>query len=222
MKSFICASFLIAAVCANDIFVTNNCNRTIWVGIVASPGKDLPDEGGFALEPTARRPITVSSDWVGRIWGRTNCNENGTCETGDCEKGIQCNGNGPKAPVTVAEVTLGALSWDFYDVSLADGHNVPISFGPANGTDVDCDQAGCVSDLNEICPPELSVTNDDGETIGCSSFCGDNPNECEDSEYVEIFRQACPHAYVHSFDDAGNLLNCESELKADLEVIFCP
>lgn len=86
MKHFTCASFLIAAVCANTIFVTNNCNETIWIGITADPGKDLPVNGGFALDPIARTPLRVASDWAGRIWGRTKCSENGTCETGDCGK----------------------------------------------------------------------------------------------------------------------------------------
>lgn len=116
---------------------------------------------------------------------------------------------------------MGVLSWDFYDVSLADGYNLPITFGPANETKVDCDIAGCVSDLNEICPPELSAVNDIGDTIGCSRICGENPDECEDSEYLGIFRLACPHAYAHTYDDAGNIMTCDSGLKADLEVIFC-
>ena len=85
-ETFHLRKFLIAAVGANTIFVTNNCNETIWIGITADPGKDLPDNGGFALDPIARRPLSVTSDWAGRIWGRTKCSENGTCETGDCGK----------------------------------------------------------------------------------------------------------------------------------------
>lgn len=81
--------------------ITNSCQETIYPGIVTQTGL-APSSGGFQLFPGASRNFTVSGDWQGRVWGRTNCSFNsaGTgpssggygkaCSTGDCGGIIDC------------------------------------------------------------------------------------------------------------------------------------
>ena len=81
--------------------ITNSCQETIYPGIVTQTGI-APSLGGFQLLPGASRNFTVSGDWQGRVWGRTNCSFNsaGTgpssggygkaCSTGDCGGIIDC------------------------------------------------------------------------------------------------------------------------------------
>ena len=46
---------------------------------------------------------------------------------------------------------------DYYDVSLVDGYNVAIDMRPYDGSGANCLPAGCVSDLNSVCPAGLAV-----------------------------------------------------------------
>lgn len=87
------------------IVITNSCPDTIWPGIGTQHGIG-PGVGGFELAPGETRPLFVSSDWQGRVWGRTNCsfNDEGTgpsnlngvngngaaCMTGDCFGRLDC------------------------------------------------------------------------------------------------------------------------------------
>jgi hypothetical protein len=82
------------------LLVTNNCPDNIWPGISTQSGKG-PSENGFKLEPGETKNQTVSEDWQGRVWGRTNCtfNSDGTgpkdggykaCASGDCNGILNC------------------------------------------------------------------------------------------------------------------------------------
>ena len=87
------------------IVITNSCPDTIWPGIGTQKGIG-PGVGGFELAPGETRPLFVSPDWQGRVWGRTNCsfNDEGTgpsnlngvngngaaCMTGDCFGRLDC------------------------------------------------------------------------------------------------------------------------------------
>lgn len=87
------------------LVVTNNCPGTIWPAIGTQAGKG-PTSQGFELATGASMNQTVSGDWQGRIWGRTNCsfnaagtgasNLNGNngggaaCTTGDCAGVLNC------------------------------------------------------------------------------------------------------------------------------------
>lgn len=84
------------------IRVTNNCREDIYPAVFTQHGVG-PQDTGFGLSPDDFRDITVSADWQGRIWGRTNCT-NGTddnsrtgqgwqrCTTGDCGMFPGCQG----------------------------------------------------------------------------------------------------------------------------------
>jgi len=82
------------------LVVTNNCADTVYPGIVTQSG-DGPSQTGFELQPGDQNSQTVSIDWQGRVWGRTNCsfNSQGTgpsnggykaCGTGDCNGIVNC------------------------------------------------------------------------------------------------------------------------------------
>jgi beta-mannosidase len=82
------------------LLVTNHCPETIWPGISTQSG-DGPPETGFELQPGDMFNQTVSEDWQGRVWGRTNCSFNsaGTgpregggraCRSGDCNGILNC------------------------------------------------------------------------------------------------------------------------------------
>lgn len=82
------------------LLVTNNCPNDIWPGISTQSGNG-PDTTGFKLSPGETKNQTVSEDWQGRVWGRTNCsfNDDGSgpaqgsgraCYSGDCNGILNC------------------------------------------------------------------------------------------------------------------------------------
>jgi len=83
------------------LVITNNCADDIYPGITTQSGTG-PSHTGFQLSSGSTNNLTVSSDWQGRIWGRTNCSFNGdgtgpsnnspgkACGTGDCNGLLNC------------------------------------------------------------------------------------------------------------------------------------
>ena len=82
--------------------VTNKCSDNIHPALLTQSGTP-PNTSGFPLTSGTSRDLTVSADWQGRIWGRTNCtfDQNGkpqsgqgerVCTTGDCGQFLQCQG----------------------------------------------------------------------------------------------------------------------------------
>lgn len=91
---------------SKPLSIVNQCPETIWPAIATQAGTG-PSSQGFSLAVGATQNMTVSSDWQGRVWGRTNCsfNQAGTgaansgltgggtaCTTGDCGGIISCRG----------------------------------------------------------------------------------------------------------------------------------
>jgi Thaumatin family len=78
-----------------SITVSNNCTEDIYPGISTQNGNP-PSENGFLLQPGQSQMVTVSSNWQGRIWPRTNCSfpnnnaPNKACNTGDCAGALNC------------------------------------------------------------------------------------------------------------------------------------
>ena len=148
----------------------------------------------------------------------------------------------------MAEFTLdGWGGQDYYDVSLVDGYNLPIQIKPIEGTyrkvsdsPYDCNPAGCYSDLNAICPQELQVWNYNiNWIIACKSAClkfntdqyccrgayasheSCNPKNWP-VNYAAIFKQACPTAYSHAYDDESSSFTCQGNPTTGYEIVFCP
>ncbi|KAL6982670.1 Thaumatin-like protein 1 [Sarracenia purpurea var. burkii] len=218
--------------------MVNNCDHTVWPGILSNAGIAPLSTTGFALEKGESQTIDVPSSWGGRLWGRSFCTEDSTgkftCVTGDCGSGkIDCAGGNAAPPATLAEFTLdGSGGLDFYDVSLVDGYNLPMLVVPQGGTGGNCTATGCVVDLNGACPSELRVTSFDGDSVACKSACEafrqdqyccsgaySTPNTCKASSYSEMFKNACPRAYSYAYDDGTSTFTCAG---ADYVITFCP
>lgn len=222
----------------------NQCEYTVWPGILSGAGTAQLSTTGFPLNSGDSFPVSVPASWSGRMWGRSICSQDSTtgkftCLTGDCGSGtVECSGGGAAPPATLAEFTLnGAGGLDFYDVSLVDGYNLPMVIAPEGGGN--CTITGCVADLNTACPSELKVVsavatgNGGGEgCVACRSACeafGDpkyccsgaygTPDTCKPSAYSEVFKNACPRAYSYAYDDGTSTFTCAS---ADYTITFCP
>jgi hypothetical protein len=118
--------------------IKNNCSYR--VAPVIAPGQGSP---ALSFNPVELKGyeyllgIPMPHGWSGRIWGRTDCSTDGTgkftCATGDCGSGrLECDGGGEPAPAaTVVEFALGGKGGtDTYDISLADGYNLPMLVAP--------------------------------------------------------------------------------------------
>lgn len=230
---FFAATFLPAG--ATTLSLYNKCSHPVWPGIQPSSGRPILARGGFMLRPKKAYSIHLPSGWSGRVWGRQDCRFDsagrGKCATGDCGKGLYCNGAGGAPPATLAEITLG--SQDFYDVSLVDGYNLGISIQPFKGSSGKCGYAGCVRDLNDVCPSGLQVrSGSDNKVVACKSACsafgsprycctGDygSPQNCKPTSYSKLFKQACPRAYSYAYDDPTSIVTC---VGGSYLVTFCP
>lgn len=221
--------------------IQNQCSYTIWPGTLSGNGAAILGKGGFSLAPGASVNLTAPSGWSGRFWARTGCKfdraGNGQCTTGNCPGGLNCIGGGTP-PVTLAEFTIGSAGnggKDFYDVSLVDGYNVGVGIWADRGTG-DCQYAGCVADLNHVCPRELRVSGGGGagagSVVACKSAClafnteefcctGEHstPETCSPTQYSEIFKKACPTAYSYAYDDASSTFTCSG---SSYRITFCP
>ncbi|CAI0469335.1 unnamed protein product, partial [Linum tenue] len=154
----------------------------------------------------------------GRFWARTECYWNSTgqfnCPTGDCGTGqVSCNGAGGNPPVSPGN--------DFYDVSLVDGFNLPVSVAPSGGTGRNCTTSSCHGNVNAVCPAELAVKGADGSVIACMSACDAfHLPQCRPSTYSEIFKGQCPQAYSYAYDDTTSTFSCGGG--ANYAIVFCP
>lgn len=194
-------------------------------------------DGGFFLPSGQTRQIKAPFTWTGRLWARTGCNfgpsSKPACQTGDCDGRLACNGSIGLPPATLVEFSLqpDKSKPSFYDVSLVDGYNLPVSISskPVNS---DCHISGCMKNLNTLCPQELQVLNGKGEVAACRSACSafdldmfccrneyGNPEKCKPSVYSKLFKDACPSYFSYAFDMPPPLVNCGSK---EYVITFCP
>jgi len=137
------------------ISLVNNCSFPIYPAFLTTNGT-APYTSGFYLDSKQTRDVWVGWDWVGRLWGRTNCTfylanattnakikdvvDNftipdgqklaGSCLTGDCGSAIECVLSG-LAPTTLAEFTItGWMDQTYYDISLVDGYDLDMKITP--------------------------------------------------------------------------------------------
>ena len=139
-------------------------------------GGEIPNvPTGWEQPAGAVQEFDVPENWIsGRLWGRTGCDfstplpGSTQCVTGACNGGLLCDpqtGTGVP-PASLAEWTFGGDGIDWYDVSLVDGSNIPMSI-TAEG----CPTADCPADLNVGCPDELAQRDGAGNILGCKSAC---------------------------------------------------
>ena len=221
--------------------VINRCNQVIWAGTHGD--NEIPANGGFRLGPGESYSFPVRNKWTGgRVWARTGCDANGmNCETGDCGA-TYCTGRTVFDAVTLAEFGLDSdfLGLDFWDISLVDGYNVPVSIEPVPGTVQNgdkCHRISCSFDFN-VCPNNFVQWGHSSNLAGCKSACsalregryccpydqGYNPDNCFPSDYSRIFKNQCPDAYSYAFDDDTSTFACISSTpySSGYTVTFCP
>ncbi|KAJ8754134.1 hypothetical protein K2173_002032 [Erythroxylum novogranatense] len=218
---------------------TNNCLYTVWPATLKGNGPQLSTTG-FELPSKATRSLAVPAPFSGRFWARTQCFNNTasgkfTCKTGDCASGqIACNGAGGVPPISLVEFTLAPNNGqDFYDVSLVDGFNLPVSVSPQGGSGNNCTTTTCTGNVNTICPSELSVRGSDGNVVACKSACEyfnqpqycctgryGTPDTCKPTNFSMIFKEKCPQAYSYAYDDKSSTFSCTGG--ANYAITFCP
>ncbi|KAF9778660.1 thaumatin-like protein [Thelephora terrestris] len=232
--------------------VTNHCPFTIWPALYTdlNVAKSVPSQPtGWEQASGTTVTFTAPYNWTaGRIWGRTECNFSvnpgpNSCATGGCNGGLLCDPNTGTGipPVSVAEWTLGVNGLpDYYDVSLVDGSNLPMTVTSNKG----CPTASCPVDLNPACPSGLAYRDPSGVIVGCKSACfanlsgnpANSPNCCSGSfntpqtcpasgvSYYHYFKDQCPNAYAYAYDESSGtaLWTCDSNLSSDYTLVFCP
>ncbi|KAF9045536.1 thaumatin-like protein [Panaeolus papilionaceus] len=254
MKTAILTALTIASGAAARTFtVYNACPFTIWPALFTdlNVGTAVPNQvTGWEAKAYTKVTFNVPDNWkAGRIWGRRNCdfskgNGPNSCLSGGCNGGLRCAtvGGTGVPPATVAEWTLSAAGGnDWYDVSLVDGYNLPMSITNNKG----CPVADCPVDLGPNCPAPLKGPYDSvGFPVGCKSACAANldgnqansPNCCSGQfstpatcpasnvAYYSYFKNNCPRSYAYAYDEASKtaLWTCPSNLKADYTLTFCP
>jgi hypothetical protein len=128
----------------------------------------------------------------------------------------------PFRPLLLNRFTLSASDGlDYYDVSLVDGYNLPVSITSSAGFHV----ADCPVDLGPNCPAGLQGPFDStGFPVGCKSDClvdsnpGNSPSCCSGSyntpatcpssgvPHYTYFKSNCPNSYVYGEKDLSSLL----------------
>ncbi|KAK2989059.1 hypothetical protein RJ640_018848 [Escallonia rubra] len=214
---FLFISILFTSTNAATFNIRNNCPFTVWAGAVPGGGRQLDNGQTWDLDVPA-------GTTGGRIWPRTNCNFDGagrgSCQTGDCNGLLQCQGYG-SPPNTLAEFGLnGFQNLDFFDISLVDGFNTAMEFIPtSNG----CTSGPtCTADINGQCPNELKAPG--GCNNPCTVFKTDeyccNSGNCEPTDFSRFFKTRCPTAYSYPKDDSTSTFTCPGG--TNYRVVFCP
>jgi hypothetical protein len=249
LASTVAAASLAAPALARQFTVKNNCAYTVWPGLYTdlNVAQNVPDQAtGWEAPAGSSVSFSVPDNWkAGRIWGRTDCDFSTnpgptSCSTGGCNGGLECDKNTGTGvpPATVAEFTFqGDGNQDWFDVSLVDGFNIPMTIT----NNKDCPVPSCPADLNADCPSDLA-DNVNGKIVGCKSAClvdsnpTDSPNCCSGSHntadtcppsgvsHYDYFKGKCPDAYAYAYDESSGtaLWTCDSGKTADYTITFCP
>ncbi|EJC99749.1 thaumatin-like protein [Fomitiporia mediterranea MF3/22] len=241
---YLTALAVAASTQARTFTVKNKCSYTVWPAIYTDKSSPVkPDHPtGWEAKAGSEVSFNVPDGWKsGRIWGRKDCDFSknpgpNSCPAGGCNGGLECDastGTGVP-PASLAEWTLNGDGLDWYDVSLVDGFNLPISITNNKG----CPLSDCPKDLAPDCPSQLKKNG------GCLSACAanldghpqDSANCCSGShntaatcpskgvQFYSYFKQGCPNSYVYAYDEGSGtaLRNCSSSLSADYTLTFCP
>ncbi|SEU08660.1 thaumatin family protein [Stigmatella erecta] len=115
------------------------------------------------------------------------------------------------------ENAFGYASWDWFNLSYVDAHNLPLKIIPYDlGTGTTCtgQTRSCVKDLLPGCPETGKLRNAAGKVIACVSRDRDNPN----STVAKYFDASCSQSYSWSGDDSV-MAACNAE---DFDIVFCP
>ncbi|XP_063942216.1 thaumatin-like protein 1 [Daucus carota subsp. sativus] len=214
--SLIIISTLLITTRAANFNIRNNCHYVVWDA--AYPG------GGLQLNPNQQWSLDVApGTQYARIWGRTNCNSDASvCGTGDCGRSY-CTGYG-RSPNTVAEFALNQYqNYDYFGISLIDGFNIPMEFGPTVEGGYGCKRSRCTADIIGQCPNPLRFPggcNNPCTVFRTNEYCCYQASEpCNPTDYSRFFKNRCPTSLSYKGDQTGNR-SCPSG--TNYKVVFCP
>jgi len=210
MNNLIFLALLLTAVCAQrPISVYNNCSFVINVAVGTSG--DASQDQQATLKPSATFATTVPNGWTsGRVWG--------------LRPGY------PIKPCTLAEFTFNSYdNLDFYDISIVDGFNLPMTIFVLGGTAGNCLNLTCAGPILQDCPAALQVM-ENNTVAACDSACtafndpadcctGAYLIDCVASSYSEWFKSFCPEAYTFANDYTTDQPGCTDP---EYQVVFCP
>ncbi|MDB5048742.1 MAG: thaumatin-like protein [Fibrobacteres bacterium] len=208
------------------LIIRNHLPKDLYIDVL-SGGNSLLKSDEFMLPAGGDTVYEVPNVWrASRLWGRTE-----KAQTG---------------PSTLVEWTMGKRDW--YDISLVDGYNLPVTVAPVPGTyakidandPLQCGTVSCAEDLLPDCPPELQKKDALGQVVQCLSACSkynkdeyccrgiyDSAQICRpetwEMNYPATFKAACPTAVTYAFDDSLNTFICPSgseEVGPDYEIGF--
>jgi hypothetical protein len=208
------------------LFIRNHLSKDLYIGVL-SGGTSALKSDEFLLPAGRDTVYQVPNVWrASRLWGRMEKKQSG--------------------PSTLVEWTLGKRDW--YDISLVDGYNLPVSVSPVPGTFAktdpndphQCGTISCAEDLLPECPEELQKKDTFGQVVQCLSACSlynkdkfccrgdfDSGEMCRpetwDVDYPRVFKNACPTAVTYAFDDSATAFICPSgseEVGPDYEIGF--
>ncbi|CAN1275917.1 Thaumatin-like protein 1a [Linum perenne] len=218
----------------------NLCPYPVWPGIMTEGGNGPRLPTGFVVLSNTSEIFEVPSYWTnGRFWGQTGCetSPNGYfhCLTGDCGTGQKtCIDIEPKPWVTYMEFNLNLDGYDYYNISLVNGFNLPATGVISKPRAGKCGAPSCAMTLNDVCPPELSVKAGGGNVVACINPCNatdtgrdcctgalDSPELCRRTIVsMELFSEICPEAHSYPFD--VDVTNYKCETGKDYLITFCP
>ena len=92
----------------NSLTLVNNCKAQIDPAFYPEvQDHDRNPKGGFELAAGQQYTYTayLLSGWKGNVWGRTDCDANGSCSTGTCSGGVSCSGDAPSG-VTLTQFNI--------------------------------------------------------------------------------------------------------------------
>jgi hypothetical protein len=191
--------------------IRNHLAKLIYVEVLSGGSSALKSDA-FTLPAGGDTVYEVPNVWrASRLWGRTEKTQSG--------------------PSTLIEWTMGKRDW--YDISLVDGYNLPVTVAPVPGTyaksdstdSFQCGSISCTEDLLPDCPEALQKKDAFGQVLQCLSACSkynqdefccrgvyDSAQVCRPSswevDYPKLFKNACPTSVTYAFDDSSNNFIC--------------
>lgn len=230
---FLSTSHLFLTEADTTIDIRNNCPFTVWAAAQPGGGRQLEYGGSWKIQPDM---TTLSSNKLGRIWGRTNCNFDtsgqGQCQTGDCNGQLECQsyayGTPPK---TMAEFSLNLTNNnDFLDISLVDGFNVPMEFSPESADECSV-RIRCTADIIGQCPNALRTPggcNNPCTVFKTDAYCCTSGSTCGPTNFSRFFKDSCSTSFSYPFDDSTSVVETPTTSTFTCpsgtcyRVVFCP
>jgi hypothetical protein len=206
-----------------EINIHNGCGTTVTVGVMTNGGSGTDQQ--FDLAPGGSRSISEPDQWGGRVWGRYQC-------SGSSSSSQSCSTPGASNPASLAEFFFnGANGQDYYDISLVDGYNLPMSITPSSEHSADGYNCGAPKCDIGSCPAQYAVKDSAGNVISCKSSCSatgsdkdcctgshDDPSVCKPDDHASNVKNQCPDAYSYAYDDSSSTFACASK---SYTVEFC-